>query len=85
MEKVAPDIAYRRLKNVSDWRLVEEDLRLLDGPFARAVEALRTATVPAAAEWCRTADPALGSTAACSTSRRAGAPATSWASRWQTV
>ena len=41
MEKVAPDIAYRRLKYVSDWRLVEEnparrarghaDLVLLDG------------------------------------------------------
>ena len=27
MEKVAPDIAYRRLKNVSDWRLVEENQR----------------------------------------------------------
>ena len=25
MEKVAPDIAYRRLKYVSDWRLVEEN------------------------------------------------------------
>ena len=27
MEKVAPDIAYRRLKYVSDWRLVEENQR----------------------------------------------------------
>ena len=27
MEKVAPDIPYRRLKNVSDWRLVEENQR----------------------------------------------------------
>ena len=27
MEKVAPDVAYRRLKNVSDWRLVEENQR----------------------------------------------------------
>ena len=27
MEKVAPDIAYRRLKYVSDWRLVEESQR----------------------------------------------------------
>ena len=27
MEKVAPDITYRRLKNVSDWRLVEENQR----------------------------------------------------------
>ena len=25
MEKVTPDIAYRRLKHVSDWRLVEEN------------------------------------------------------------
>ena len=27
MEKVAPDIAYSRLKYVSDWRLVEENQR----------------------------------------------------------
>ena len=27
MEKVAPAIAYRRLKHVSDWRLVEENQR----------------------------------------------------------
>ena len=27
MEKVAPAIAYRRLKDVSDWRLVEENQR----------------------------------------------------------
>ena len=27
MEKVAPDIAYRKLKYVSDWRLVEENQR----------------------------------------------------------
>ena len=27
MEKVAPDIAYRRLKYLSDWRLVEENQR----------------------------------------------------------
>ena len=27
MEKIAPDIAYRRLKYVSDWRLVEENQR----------------------------------------------------------
>ena len=27
MEKVAPDIAYRQLKHVSDWRLVEENQR----------------------------------------------------------
>ena len=27
MEKVAPDIAYRRLRYVSDWRLVEENQR----------------------------------------------------------
>ena len=27
MEKVAPDIAYRRLKYVSDWRFVEENQR----------------------------------------------------------
>ena len=27
MEKVAPDIAYKRLKYVSDWRLVEENQR----------------------------------------------------------
>ena len=27
MEKIAPAIAYRKLKQVSDWRLIEENQR----------------------------------------------------------
>ena len=41
-------IRVRSSKTNTDGR--REDLRLLAGPFARAVETLRTATVPAAAE-----------------------------------
>ena len=54
MEKVAPDIAYRRLKNVSDWRLVEENQRAALAAIVHGISRLdaaghlgRTATTSA--------------------------------------
>ena len=45
MEKVAPDIAYRRLKYVSDWRLVEENQR------AALAAIVRISRLDAAGHW----------------------------------
>ena len=46
MEKVAPDIAYRRLKYVSDWRLVEENQRAALAAIVHGISRL-----DAAAHW----------------------------------
>ena len=46
MEKVAPDIAYRRLKYVSDWRLVEENQRAALAGIVHGISRL-----DAAAHW----------------------------------
>ena len=44
MEKVAPDIAYRRLKkNVSDWRLVEENQRAALAAIVHGISRLAAA------------------------------------------
>ena len=43
MEKVAPDIAYRRLKYVSDWRLVEENQRAALGAIVHGISRLDAA------------------------------------------
>ena len=51
MEKVAPDIAYRRLKNVSDWRLVEENQRAALAAIVHGISRL-----DAAGHWGRRHD-----------------------------
>ena len=43
MEKVAPDIAYRRLKYVSDWRLVEENQRAARAAIVHGISRLDAA------------------------------------------
>ena len=43
MEKVAPAIAYRRLKYVSDWRLVEENQRAALGGIVHGISRLDAA------------------------------------------
>ena len=43
MEKVAPDIAYRRLRYVSDWRLVEEDQRAARDAIVHGISRLDAA------------------------------------------
>ena len=44
MEKVAPDIAYRRLKYVSDWRLVEENQRAALAAIVHGISRLDAAS-----------------------------------------
>ena len=46
MEKVTPNIAYRRLKYVSDWRLVEENQRAALAAIVHGISRL-----DAAAHW----------------------------------
>ncbi len=44
MEKVAPDIAYRRLKYLSDWRLVEENQRAALAAIVHGISRLDAAS-----------------------------------------
>ena len=44
MEKVAPDIAYKRLKYVSDWRLVEENQRAALAAIVHGISRLDAAS-----------------------------------------